>query len=308
MALKNSLSETSPMGQLITLGFLMVLGVGVALLVLFAFNFTFFHLPLTHINIGDLRQNPASIMAAKMIQIASQFGLFILPAIALAYLTSNNLKKGLSISTPINIKVAVLAVISTLLAIPFINLLAQWNTSWHLPSFLENIENWMRSKQAASDQLMELILVMDSPFEISINILMMAILPAIGEELLFRGAIQKILIGWLKNPHIAILVTAIFFSAFHMQFLGFFSRMLLGMLFGYLFYYSKNIWTAIFAHFTNNMLALVLAIVYGAEMSEESFENPYNPLLIAFSISTFMTSGFLIWVYQKKQLVAIDIN
>lgn len=308
MALKNSLSETSPMGQLITLGFLMVLGVGVALLVLFAFNFTFFHLPLTHINIGDLRQNPASIMAAKMIQIASQFGLFILPAIALAYLTSNNLKKGLSISTPINIKVAVLAVISTLLAIPFINLLAQWNTSWHLPSFLENTENWMRSKQAASDQLMELILVMDSPFEISINILMMAILPAIGEELLFRGAIQKILIGWLKNPHIAILVTAIFFSAFHMQFLGFFSRMLLGMLFGYLFYYSKNIWTAIFAHFTNNMLALVLAIVYGAEMSEESFENPYSPLLIAFSISTFMTSGFLIWVYQKKQPIAIDIN
>jgi membrane protease YdiL (CAAX protease family) len=158
----------------------------------------------------------------------------------------------------------------------------------------------MRNMQPSNDQLMEVILVMKTTPDIIINIVMMAILPAIGEELIFRGVIQKQLVKWLSNPHVAIFITSVFFSAFHMQFLGFLSRLILGMVFGYLFYYSKSIRLPILAHFANNFLALMLAFYFGTDTSDQAFEDPYSIPIVAFSIIGILGSIYLIWVNKNK--------
>jgi len=91
-----------------------------------------------------------------------------------------------------------------------------------------------------------------------VNMLMIAIIPAVGEEFLFRGIVQKIFYEWTRRPHLAIFISAILFSTVHMQFFGFIPRMLLGVLFGYFFYWSGNIWLSVLAHFLNNAIAIIL--------------------------------------------------
>ena len=85
----------------------------------------------------------------------------------------------------------------------------------------------------------------------------MAILPAIGEELLFRGVFQRLLTEWTRNIHWGIILAALLFSFFHFEFYGFLPRFLLGVFFGYLFVWTSSIWVPILAHFTNNFIIVV---------------------------------------------------
>ncbi len=305
MSLKNSLGNSSPFGKFILLGFLMALGFGIAVGILFTLNLAFFDLPLKSASLGTLANNPENLLTVKILQITSQIGLFIIPAFAFSYLATSNTIKGLSFNRLHSLKPLLIVFATTLLAIPFVNLLAEWNANWHLPEFLQNVEIWMREMQDTNDKLLEFILIMETPTDIGLNILMMAILPAIGEELIFRAVIQKQLVKWLDNPHIAIFITAFIFSAFHMQFLGFVSRLILGMVFGYLFYYSKNIWTAIFAHFINNSLALIIAFIYGAELSESTISDPSDVPTVIISIIGILLSVLLI--YTQRTTVKADL-
>ncbi len=300
MSLQNSLHQTSPFGKIALLVLLMFLGILISIVTLMAINAAFFHFPLDIIDHLSATSSVASINAAKSVQIATQIGIFILPALAFGYLASSSIWKGLSFTRNLSLGTLGLVVVITLLAIPFINLLAQWNTLWHLPESWSSIENWMRQTQLANDQMISVLAQMNSPSAIIINILMMAILPAIGEELIFRGVLQTQLIKVFKNAHIGILVTALIFSAIHLQFLGFLSRAILGVLFGYVFYYSKNIWLPILAHFINNFLALSLVFVYGIEMAETSFENPTDWKIISFAVAAIVSAAILLIINRSK--------
>ena len=114
-----------------------------------------------------------------------------------------------------------------------------------------------------------------------LSMIMIAILPAIFEELLFRGALQKLLIDWFKTPHIAILVTSIIFSLVHFSFYGFLPRMMLGMVLGYLYFYGKSIWLNILMHFINNGVAIT-AMFLAIRNNKSATET--------------MKAGFPIWV------------
>ena len=95
--------------------------------------------------------------------------------------------------------------------------------------------------------------------QFALGLLVVAVLPAICEELFFRGMIQPLLLRATGSPHRAIWVTAIVFSAIHFQFFGFVPRMLLGALFGYIYYWSGNLRLAMLAHFVNNGLTVTLS-------------------------------------------------
>ena len=115
----------------------------------------------------------------------------------------------------------------------------------------------------------------------------MAILPAVGEELLFRGLLQQKLFSCFKNIHISIWITAFLFSALHLQFFGFFPRFLLGALLGYMFYWSGSLWLPIIAHFTNNALALLMSFFISKNMISTDLdqigidENMWNTIAIS---------------------------
>ncbi len=138
-----------------------------------------------------------------------------------------------------------------LAAIPFVQYAYLLNKMIPLPE-------WMKSVEDDTEKLIKGLLKVEYPYETLMNVIVISIIPAIGEELVFRGVLQQKLTQFFaKNPHVAIWVAAAVFSAIHVQFEGFFPRMILGAVLGYLFYFTKSLWIAIFAHFVNNFIQII---------------------------------------------------
>ena len=206
--------------------------------------------------------NPKTISVLKFIQTVSTIGTFILPAILLAWMFDPDPVSFLSLNRKPSPKGAFLVILALLAALPLINFLGEINSRMSLPSFLSGIEKWMKDSEDKAAELTKYFMEMHSPADLILNILMIGLLPAIGEELLFRGLIQRIFTGWLKNKHVAIWLTAILFSAMHIQFYGFLPRMMLGVLLGYLLTWSGSLWLPMLAHFVNNTAAILLTWMF----------------------------------------------
>ncbi len=131
------------------------------------------------------------------------------------------------------------------------------NSRLVLPGFLMNMEQKMKMMEEEAAQLTKLFLESRSSGVLTINFLIIAILPAIGEEFLFRGVIQRLLGEWTKNIHVGIFLAAFIFSFIHFQFYGFVPRLLLGLYFGYLMFWSGSIWVPVTAHLVNNGMAVI---------------------------------------------------
>lgn len=149
------------------------------------------------------------------------------------------------------------------------------------------------------------IVVLDSTISgLLMNLVIMAVIPAVGEELIFRGCLQRIFCKWIASPHVCIWLVAIIFSAIHMQFYGFLPRMLIGALFGYLYFWSKNIYVPIFAHFLNNASVTVMAFIYSGDGKsyEEmtAFEYDTSDIYVA---SLILTSIFVLIYYKVSKRI-----
>lgn len=155
-----------------------------------------------------------------------------------------------------------------LASLPLMSAIIDWNTHLHLPGFLSEQEAKMRADEAHLQKLTKFITNFTSPGRFLGALVVVAAGAAIGEELVFRGVVQRQLIRWFNSPHVGIWLAAIVFSAVHNQFLGFFPRMILGLGLGYLYLWSGNIWVSIAAHFTQN--AFQLALLYNQQLQWSS--------------------------------------
>ncbi|WP_158825428.1 CPBP family intramembrane glutamic endopeptidase [Mucilaginibacter lacusdianchii] len=145
---------------------------------------------------------------------------------------------------------------------PFMEALINMNQQMVLPESLKGLEKWMRESENTAQQQIEAMLKMNSIGDLIANMLVIAFLAALGEELVFRGCLQTILTRWTRNQHTAIWITAIVFSAIHLEFYGFVPRMVLGIFFGYFVAWSGSIWPGVLAHFINNGSAVLLTYLY----------------------------------------------
>lgn len=193
----------------------------------------------------------------RTIQLLSAIGTFLLPALAVAYTCSLRPTEYLSIGPIPKGHLLLLTFVSMFLLSPTTSLIGILNKQMELPSFLAPVESWMRAQETLAEQLTNALLADKGIATLSFNLLVIAIAAGITEEFLFRGALQRILGGWTKNHHLIIWSAALLFSAFHMQFFGFLPRLLLGAYFGYLLYWSQNIWIPVFAHFVNNAFVVI---------------------------------------------------
>ena len=135
---------------------------------------------------------------------------------------------------------------------------------------MSGVENWMRSSENYAGELTSAFLTVTSIKGLLFNIVLIAVIPAIGEELLFRGVLQRIFTEWFKNPHWGIWIAAILFSAIHMQFFGFLPRLFLGLFFGYLLEATGSLWIPIVAHFINNLTGVLLSFFVAKNALPES--------------------------------------
>jgi membrane protease YdiL (CAAX protease family) len=207
----------------------------------------------------------SDINTLKWMQFLQTIALFLLPSLMLAYLCAQAPVSWLQLDRKVDRKVFLWAVGIMLVALPAINLLADINQQMVLPTWLSGVEEWMKSKEAEAEWLTKQFMSATTIGGLLVNLYLMAVLPAVSEEITFRGVLQQLfqgskvsMIQGSKVSHLAIWCTAIIFSAIHMQFYGFIPRMLLGALFGYMFVWTGSLWVPMLMHFVNNGMAVLL--------------------------------------------------
>jgi membrane protease YdiL (CAAX protease family) len=177
---------------------------------------------------------------------------------------------------------------------PVIEFLSNLNQKMVLPHFLK----WMRDSEDNAQKLTEAMLQMKTIWDLIIDVLLIGLLTAIVEEFMFRGCLQTIFIQWTKNTHAAVWITAILFSAFHMEFFGFLPRLMLGVLFGYFVAWSGSVWTGVWAHFINNGTAVIGTYLFQHKLIKI---NPDDQHLFSYAgyIISLLIILFLLFIYRN---------
>lgn len=272
----------------------MVLSLAVAI-PLFGFN--------SMLSLSDVSQlnNPETLIILKFFQVVQAIGVFIIPPLVLGYLFYGNIADYLHLNKSFTFTTLFLVIVIMFFASPFINFTGELNSNMHLPEWMSGIENWMRDSEDKAAKLTEAFLKVDSLWGLYFNIFMIAVLPAIGEELLFRGLIQRIFTRMTRNNHWGIWISAILFSALHMQFYGFIPRMLLGVLFGYLLVWSGSMWLPIAAHFINNGFAVVAMYMIDKEMMNPQVETfGADADTYVYTILSIVFVSIFLYLYRKQ--------
>jgi len=245
--------------------------------------------------------DPKYVAASKLIQIIGSIGTFIVPAFLFSFLFGGDLFSYYRFKDPVNWVAVFLTVGMMVSVIPLVNYLAEVNMRMEFP--IGSVDRLMRTMEADAEKIMRAFTATKSVWGLVVNLLMVGVLAAVGEELIFRGLFQKLLTGMLKNPHMAILVTAILFSAFHFQFFSFLPRFVLGLILGYLMYLGRSIWFPIIAHFVNNAMGVIYYYFNSKgstdDMLEEIGTSTMLPMTALISLLLFAVF-FIAWYYQLK--------
>lgn len=184
-------------------------------------------------------------------------------------------------------------------AMPFNGWVVALNKSMQLPAFLEGVETWMRQKEDSLADLTKLLTTISSPWQLAVAMLVVAVIPALGEELLFRGMIQPLFARSGGNHHVGIWASAAVFSATHLQFYGFVPRLLLGVLFGYLYHWSRDLRVPIVAHFVNNGFSLFMLYLFQQRLTAINVEESHSVPLAAAAGSALITLLLLRIFYNQ---------
>ncbi|MCF8369251.1 MAG: CPBP family intramembrane metalloprotease [Bacteroidales bacterium] len=250
--------------------------------------------------LGNLN-DPETISLLKYFQVVNQLGVFVLPSLVFAFLYNGKAGSYLKLNSIFNPGLFILSLLVIVASIPAINYLVELNEMMKLPSFLSGIENWMRESEEQTKELTDAFLASKSVQGYMVNMLIIAVLAGIGEELLFRGVVLRLILEGSKNIHIAIFVSAFLFSALHLQFYGFLPRMMIGVIFGYVYYWSANLWIPIILHIVFNGISVTAAYLYeiGKISTDlDSFGTAEDAYIIL--LSFVISVGLLFLLYRRR--------
>ncbi len=232
--------------------------------------------------------------------IVTLIGLIVFPLIYITQLE----RKPLNAFFPSQPQIVLILLAVALLGLAFpitISPLAEWNANLKFPEFLSGFERWATQEEERLGKLTAAITDFKSLGQMLFGLVVIALLPAIGEELVFRGMIQHELWRGTAKIHLAIWISAIIFSAIHMQFYGFLPRLLLGALFGYLYYWSGNLAVPIFAHFVNNAFGVVMMYLHNIEATSIDVESVDAAPLQLVVPALLVTIGLLYYIWKYFQ-------
>ncbi len=228
---------------------------------------------LDQMNAVDYEGNEVLTGFLKYFQVVNQVGVFIVPAILYAWLHNRKPASYLRMNERFSSAFFILSIILILISIPFVNRLVEINEQMKLPGFLWRVEEWMRNSEDQTQELTRAFLNVNNIKGLLVNLFVIALLASLSEELLFRGVILQMFYNSTRNIHLAVLISAILFSALHMQFYGFLPRTVLGIIFGYLFVWSGSLWIPIILHFIFNGISVVAAYLFEIGYIQTDFES-----------------------------------
>lgn len=201
----------------------------------------------------DVKVSPALLSEFKWAQFASAILTFVAPPLIYAFLADERplqyvgMKPGVKVSFIIITALLLVAVQPLAITLGEINQHANFG----------GMQKALKDSEALFEKITQKFMIMNSPADLLVNLVIVALLPAIGEELFFRGALQNILEKWTRKPWLSIAISSIVFAGFHGTFFKYLPILVLGLTLGTLFYVTRNLWYCIFFHFLNNSLALL---------------------------------------------------
>lgn len=253
----------------------------------------------------DVKEMDTSARVMRMSQMISQVFAFLIPALAFSFLCQSSSKTYLKLDKKTNLLFLALAIALILVIQPLIDVISYYNQQMSLPDSMKLIEEKMRVGELSAKNAVELLFSDKSVFGLIFNLLVIAVVAGLTEELFFRGCLQQIMLKISKNEHIAVWITAIIFSAIHFQFFGFIPRVLLGAILGYLFVWSRNLWVPIIVHTVNNAAGVIFAYIYYGTSEYEQITAFSLEKNIWFVIpSVIFTSILIIIIYRKREEVS----
>lgn len=260
------------------------------------------------LSLGNWEFVPSKRALLLIMQVFISVGAFIAaPLVYFYYFEQENIKNFFQLKK--RYAYPILLTICLVFSFMIVNtVLVQWNMAIKLPAFLECFEKWAQVKEAELKNRTTFLTTFSSPIELILAFFAIAIIPAIGEELLFRGVLQNLFHRIMQHTHLAILVSAFIFSAIHFQFYGLVPRFCLGVLFGYIYWWSKDIIFPIIGHFINNAFTLTLLFFYRTgriEQSIEEIEPPSLPIIFFFLIVVIIFSLIFQRYFTRRYLSLI---
>lgn len=230
------------------------------------------------LKMGEELMNPKYRSALLVIQSVSSVITFLLPAVITALIVNKHPRRHLGLTSSFNLKNIILVLLVMGTAIVVGGVLGELNKDIPVS---QSLKTYFDTLEKQYENAIQSILVFRNIGDYLVTLLVIAVIPALVEEVMFRGSMQQILIRWFKYPLIGILVTSFIFSAIHFSWYGFLPRMALGVVLGYIFFYTGNLWYSILAHFFNN--GLTVTVLYIGFLSNQK-------------IDTDSTESFPLWI------------
>ncbi len=229
-------------------------------------------------------------------QLAQFLGLFLVPSwLASRLFSEEPARTYLQLTRPVHPGFWVIAITALLFALPLVQWLGELNRVVEFPPALAD---WMKEQENDANDTVKALLGLRSVKDLLLNVVFVAGLAAVGEELLFRGVLQKIFFRQFKQAWPAILLSAFLFSAMHLQFYGFLPRFALGILLGAIYWYSGSLWTAILAHFFYDALLIVLVYFNPVLLNDEPVVGPQT-LMVSGLVSALLVTMHLHWMIRQ---------
>jgi membrane protease YdiL (CAAX protease family) len=240
--------------------------------------------------------DPEYAMVQRLVMLSTHLGMFVGASFAAAWLfaSRNSVRRELGLRTLPSVQVLVLLPLLMFALTPVVNALYSLNLQWQAPAEVLEMEE-------KSMTLTESMLNTGNTGILLLNLLVLAIVPAIGEELLFRGLVQRYSIQWLKNIHAGIWVSAFIFSFVHFQFMGFLPRMILGAFFGYVTIWTGSLYASMLLHFINNATAVIISYLILNNGLDESL-NEANTVHWYYLAGGLAIAVLMTWVIKKWSL------
>lgn len=235
----------------------------------------------------------------KFIQAMSQVSIFLIPGLVISRLMSGNIAEWQGLRRhipPASIPLVLLLAISI---IPLTSMTGILNSRMVLPEMFNSLEIWMQAKEQEASDLTRHLIYAANRGGLVMNIIILAVIPAVGEELLFRGVIQQIIQKWTGKGILAVILTALIFSTLHLQFYGFLPRLILGIVFGLLFLWGKSVLIPVIAHFLNNLIPVVVSYSAGWDNLNENLGSYVPADLASIIIIVVLPVGLLLLIRES---------
>jgi uncharacterized protein len=243
--------------------------------------------------------NPNMIFFIRGMLLLQFLGLFLIPSLLFGYFSDPKPGQYLGLKPPHQAIYWVLGIAALLVSIPFVEYMGVLNQKM-IPG--GEAQKWMKSMEEEAARQIQFMLSKHTPGELFLNLIFISVFAGVGEELFFRGVLQRLFIKLTKSPWAGIILTAILFSGFHLQFFGFLPRLFLGILLGALYWYSGSLWTAILAHFVYD--ALIIVLVYAnPQMVKDANATIVDPaqLSIMALVSAALTFVIVLQMIRKTR-------